>query len=647
MSFSKFKLNAMKKTGSVGGLRAIFRLTNLKVVEESEIAEGAAWQCTIAPSGSGYYLPQVISITGTTSKYAFKYDYTTGVIYIPSGEITKNNIIITAVADTKNNNVPAVLDIEMIKSNTYHGGDVLSNETFALINVYPCRGSTVSITYGGVTKTVTGTLSTDQYESAGQLIAFGTFAGVADGTPTSGQMTITGAYEAYGGATFSQSSKTTGVECDCITGISNVGSIRYLPADFATTKQFTATFDNALDFIAKGAVGQGSAYLTFNKLPKTVNGLITSNGDNSSAYLYFNGISWNEWASGDRTYLSYYTYHNESSGNDTAVKPYYNGVFFENVTNVSLSEGLLTIGNYAFNCFYGLISINIPSSVTRIGDYAFNACFELASITIPNSVTTIGDYAFKDCNDLTSITIPNSVTTIGAHAFSYCHGLTTINIPSSVTSIGDYAFNNLNQLTTITVDPGNSNFYSSNSNCIIRRSDNKLLCGCNSSTIPNSVTSIGDYAFISCDGLTTINIPSSVTSIGAHAFDYCGGLISVIISGAITSIGAHTFYHCENLTSINIPSSVTSIGEYAFYSCNKLTSITIPNSVTSIGGYAFAQCKKLATISILATTPPSIVSSTFTKSYLSAIIVPKGCGEIYKTASDNWSTYADYIVEAS
>ena len=108
-----------------------------------------------------------------------------------------------------------------------------------------------------------------------------------------------------------------------------------------------------------------------------------------------------------------------------------------------------------------------------------------------------------------------------------------------------------------------------------------------------SVTSIGDYAFCSCKGLTSITIPNSVKSIGMFAFAVCSGLTSITIPNSVTSIGKNSFYNCSSLTSVTIPNSVTSIGDYAFHLCSSLTSITIPNSVTSIGDGAFAGCSGL------------------------------------------------------
>ena len=105
--------------------------------------------------------------------------------------------------------------------------------------------------------------------------------------------------------------------------------------------------------------------------------------------------------------------------------------------------------------------------------------------------------------------------------------------------------------------------------------------------IGDEVTSIGNYAFDGCSGLTSITIPNSVTTIGGYAFCRCTGLTSIEIPNSVTSISEGTFYNCSGLTSVTIGNSVTSIGNEAFYNCSGLTSITIPNSVTSIGDKAY------------------------------------------------------------
>ena len=267
--------------------------------------------------------------------------------------------------------------------------------------------------------------------------------------------------------------------------------------------------------------------------------------------------------------------------------------------------GLTSIRDHAFSECTGLTSITIPNSVTTIGTGAFDGCTGLTSITIPNSVTTIGSGAFNGCTGLTSITIPNSVTTIEPIAFSGCTGLTSITIPNSVKTLEGNPFSNCSGLVSLTVSPENT-VYDSRGNCnaIIETASNTLISGCKNTIIPNSVTSIGDYAFNGCTGLTSITIPNSVTTIGSCAFSGCTGLTSITIPNSVTSIGGYAFSECTGLTSITIPNSVTTIGKYAFSECTGLTSITIPNSVTTIGEYAFFGCTGLTSITI----PNSVTS---------------------------------------
>ncbi len=221
--------------------------------------------------------------------------------------------------------------------------------------------------------------------------------------------------------------------------------------------------------------------------------------------------------------------------------------------NSIIPSSVTSIGDWAFSDCSGLTSLTIPTSVTSIGDWAFSFCSGLTSLTIPTSVTSIGDRAFSYCSGLTSLTIPTSVTSIGDEAFSYCSGLTSLTIPSSVTSIGEGAFGECSGLKSIVVEEGNT-IYDSRDNCnaIIRTADNTLIAGCKNSIIPSSVTSIGDFAFFSCRGLTSLTIPENVTLIGDWAFSDCSGL-----------------------TSLTIPSSVTSIGDFAFFSCRGLTSVAV------------------------------------------------------------------------
>ena len=231
---------------------------------------------------------------------------------------------------------------------------------------------------------------------------------------------------------------------------------------------------------------------------------------------------------------------------------------------------------------------------------------EATELTIPSeldgyTVTSIGGSAFKYCNFL-SAKIPDSVTSIGISAFYSCDSLTSVTIPNSVTSIGEMAFYNCTSLTNITVANSNPN-YSSENGVLFNKDKTTLIqypTGKTdiSYTIPASVTTIRNFAFIGCGSLTSIDIPDSVTSIGGVAFSNCTSLQSVTIPDSVTSIGYRAFQYCGSLTSIDIPASVTSIGESAFFCCSSLMSVTIPGSVISIGDSAFAYCNTLTNVTI-------------------------------------------------
>ena len=145
----------------------------------------------------------------------------------------------------------------------------------------------------------------------------------------------------------------------------------------------------------------------------------------------------------------------------------------------------------------------------------------IKDVVIENGVTSIGDSAFKDCTDLTSVTIPDSVTSIGCDAFSGCESLTSVTIPDSVASIGDGAFEGCTGLTSITVAENNSVYDSRNHcNAVIETATDTLLFGCQNTVIPESVEGIGGFAFYGCKRLTSVTIPDSVTSIDDYAFGY-------------------------------------------------------------------------------------------------------------------------------
>ncbi len=263
-----------------------------------------------------------------------------------------------------------------------------------------------------------------------------------------------------------------------------------------------------------------------------------------------------------------------------------NGIYYNKLGGDSVA--VTWEGKYYFsgtpNYWYSSLEI-IPSTViynnftyrvVAIGDYAFYNCVNLTAVEIPNSVTSIGKEAFYSCDGLTSLNYVGDIASwcainFGEKCITTYHDLyinyarlTAANIPDSVTSIGNYAFAYCKDVTSV--------------------------------TIGNSVTHIGDYAFFNC-GIASITLPNSVTHIGKWAFARSNGdkgfsnLSSVIMGNSLTSIGDYAFFSCFRLSSIKIPNSVTYIGDYAFDCCANLTgSIVIPDGVTSIGICTFSSC---------------------------------------------------------
>ncbi len=386
-----------------------------------------------------------------------------------------------------------------------------------------------------------------------------------------------------------------------------------------------------------------------------------------------------------------------------------NGAFSgcSSLTSVTIPNGVDYIGIIAFNGCSSLTSVTIPNSVKTIGNSAFSGCSSLTSVTIPNSVTFIHSFAFQGCSSLTSVTIPDGVVEIGVQAFYDCSGLTTVELNSdviasmarssdyslkdifgaqvpeyilgnSVTKIGDCAFYGCSGLTSLKIGSGvtsigdkafygcnaitkvelNSNAIVSNAyapdsgiyvffgeqvkeyilgNSVTSIGERAFIFSRNlmSVTISDSVTSIGDMAFCNCSSLTSVTIPNSVESIGFTAFNGCSSLTSVKIGSGVTSMGNLAFWDCYNLTSVIISNGVTEIGERAFYGCSSLKNVTIPNSVTTIKDGAFTGCSRLKVVR-MGNSVTSIGESAFYEcSSLTSVNIPNSVTSIGESAFKN------------
>lgn len=342
----------------------------------------------------------------------------------------------------------------------------------------------------------------------------------------------------------------------------------------------------------------------------------------------------------------------------------------DEITAVSLPEGLTSIGNKAFHQCGALKSVTIPDGVTRIGDAAFNKCSALADVTIPDSVTRIGELAFAYCRSLPKLTLPDGVTAVNRYSFYGCTALTDVTIPDGLTCIGDEAFDSCTALTGV--------------------------------TIPDGVTRIGSYAFYNCAALANVTLPDSAASIGRGAFsgtayeqndaNWENGLlyldrwvlaakretVSAELRPGSRGIADNAFYGCDALVDVTIPDSVTRIGtgafsgtayeqneanrengllyygdwvlqaepeletvqfregthgiaDGAFTGCTALTHVRLPSSVRSIGRGAFSGCTALTEIKVFLSNPSfsSLDGILFNKDQTELIQYPAGKADPY------------------
>ena len=250
---------------------------------------------------------------------------------------------------------------------------------------------------------------------------------------------------------------------------------------------------------------------------------------------------------------------------------------------VRIPTNVRAIGRDAFKATM-VVSVHIPDGVIKIGESAFDGCSMLTYVNLPDAVTEIGESAFSGCSMLADINIPNTVTEIGWGAFRGCSSLKSLSIPCgmSAVSIESFAFSGCTSLTEVCIDADISKLdFGAFRDCgALRRV-----------TLGGNVENFGSHFFEGCTSLTELVISGSCKEV--DGFSDIRSLVSVSLPQGLETIGECAFRGCESLKNINIPESVTCIKEEAFKGCTSLVSINIPNRNISIGQEAFFGCTSL------------------------------------------------------
>lgn len=398
-----------------------------------------------------------------------------------AGRYMATNVFIAVEKGT--NNV-AVLNVKKITATTYDGTNSYTGENFILLTIYPVGNSTVSVTFDGVTKTI---------NEIGNVF-FGTYNGVSDGTTaSSGVLTISGDYEAYGIGVYKKDSKNTeAYASDCIVSISDWGNPSYIPVEaFYECKGFTElnNLPNTITEI-KATAFYNNSNVTSLVIPEKVNKIhsvfndIASPTNPKGTFESCSKLS-SIIIHGSMTHLGTWAFHNcvalvsvdfqANCENMTLCLGAFEGC--SNLKSINLPAGLksfnyrdgFTVAGSAFSGCYNLVNINIPSenqyftaengilfSKDKKAIYAYPSAS--GNYIIPSHVTSIGECSFSN-TQISEVTIPSTVSKIGAYAFDECSSLTTVTVEATTPPTLDTSVFLSTTLTSIIVPNGTGDVY--------------------------------------------------------------------------------------------------------------------------------------------------------------------------------------------
>ena len=378
------------------------------------------------------------------------------------------------------------------------------------------------------------------------------------------------------------------------------------------------------------------------------------------------------------------------------------------VSKVIIPDSVTSIGDYAFFKNVNLNLTSLPKRVETIGHGAFGGCTKIENMLLPDSITSIGTSAFFNCTGLKSVSMEYNSTVehtaeIQWSAFSNCTSLENVSLSQNVVTLGDLVFSNCSALKKLDL-PKNltamgyqvisdtsiesitipKNMKTSGYNHSYQQSDYEgALAGCKTLNevifeegmtevpsyilasgynanyvkkviIPDSVTSIGDYAFYKNENLNLINIPKRVETIGRGAFKECAKIESISLPDSVTSIGAFAFSGCTSLKNIRLSENVVTLGSYAFEYCSALTKLELPKNMTAMGHCVISDTS-IERITIPKNMKTSSYDCALVGEYYGALADCKTLKEVtfeegmteipsYILASGNFTSYVNKIV---